>query len=240
MNLRQMPRTQVPPLPPSPLTEVPPPTPPDVPLPWSTLPPGAAAGLIVGAAYWVVVRATAGGPHLPAWVAAYEGGVGAASALLMALGAAIFDRVAPTWPRAARWACGMGAAALAGVGVTVSVASILAPAGAVISGFDIVGACGATGASYALFGGVLGFVGGSGRSLLWRLPLAGCAAMGAMVGLRWGLVSLLGVRVLVVGPAAGVLGPVLGLLMGFVMAERLYAAHRRAMDDSRTAGEAAS
>jgi hypothetical protein len=216
-------------LPPSPLTEVVE-VPPDVPLPWSAVPLGALVGLITGVGYGVVVTAAVGGPHFQVWIAAYEGGVDAAGALLIVFGAVLLDRLVPTWPRAVRWASGMGAAALAGVGLMVGVGYVLSGLGAGLPTWDVLGVLAGTGVSYALLGGALALAGGSGRDLLWRLPLAGSTAMAAVVVLRLGSSHLLGVPLLIVGPAGSMVGPVLGLLLGLVMAERLNAAQRRAVE----------
>jgi hypothetical protein len=216
-------------LPPSPLTEVVE-VPPDVPLPWSAVPLGALVGLITGVGYGVVVTAAVGGPHFQVWIAAYEGGVDAAGALLIVFGAALLDRLVPTWPRGVRWASGMGAAALAGVGLMVGVGYVLSGLGAGLPTWDVLGVLAGTGVSYALLGGVLGVVGRAGKDLLWRFPLAGSATMAVLVALRLASSHLLGVPLPIVGPAGSIVGPVFGLLLGLAMAERLNAAQRRAVE----------
>jgi hypothetical protein len=161
---------------------------------------------------------------LPLSVPAYQGGVDAVHALLVVLGAAMADRLVPSWPRGARWACGMGGAMLAGDGLLLCAAhfvlgrrgGLLLPQVAAVSAW--------TGVPYALLGLALALPSGSGTGLLWRLPLAGFTAMAYVLGLRSEVLGLIGVPRLVVGPAGSTAEAILGLLLGFVMAERLNAA----------------
>ena len=102
----------------------------------------------------------------------------------------------------------------------------------------------------ALLGWVLGLAAQGNRTVWWRLPLAavmpaagmgsthtiGTAVASATVphappaAIGWAMVPV--VALVSAGP--------FGLLFGLALAERLNAARRRAMDDSRTDGEAAS
>jgi hypothetical protein len=229
-----------PPLPPSPLAQVEPEGPPDVPLPWTAVPLGGVAGAIAGIVDWAIATASAGGPPLPPRVGAHQAGVNAAAALFIVLGAAISDRLAPKWPRGVRWACGMGVAGAASVGMVVSALCLLwAPAGGV-SARQMVGLAASTvastGTAYALFGAVLGLAAGSGRQVLWRLPLGGCGAMAAIMAAKSGL-AVLGAQLPIMGSAYPVSGMALGLFVGIVMAERLNAARRGAMESGQVNGE---
>ena len=94
-----------PPLPPSPLTEPPPPPFREVALPWNTL---ALTGLVDlvfgGLAQEALLLASAGSG---AWAVVFAL-LAVLPGVLLGLGPAIVDRLRPHWPRAARWALGMG------------------------------------------------------------------------------------------------------------------------------------
>jgi len=128
---------------------------------------------------------------------------------------------------------------LAGVGIMFGASYLLTGRAPGISAVQILALAVASGGPYALFGAALGLAAASGKGLFWRLPLAGCISMGA-TGVLGGAIFLLVGPLPIAGPLDGVSGIALGLLLGFVLAERLNAARRRAMDGVRTNGETAS
>lgn len=225
-----------PPIPPSPLAQ-PPEGVPHVPLPWSTPLFAAVAGFAAGASVEAISGMAATGLRVSASMIIYEGAIAAGTALLTVSGAAIADRLAPSWPPAARWACGTGAMMLAGVAAMLDAAYVVSGQVPGMSALQFLALAVTSSGPYALVGAALGLASAPGKGLFWRLPLAGCISMGA-TGVLGGAVFLAVGPLPIAGPLDGVSGMALGLLLGFTIAQRLNAARCAAMDRRPTNGEA--